>query len=112
MLKQFPDVHRWVTPGGDTLEFPCPLGYAETKLQQELEAIRNGVNAGIGMYFLDSEPSLPSDGRGSHACFCDRCTERFRNHLAEKYPDIRFVDPKTIVTAQVTGPHKRYQPLF
>jgi len=104
LLEQYPDVHRWVTCGGETLEFPCPLGYAETKLQQELGAIQNGVKAGIGMFFLDSEPSLPSGGKGGQACFCERCTARFRKYLAEKYPDMEFVDPKTIVTADHPDP--------
>lgn len=103
-LDIWPDVHRWVNPSGKELEFPCPFGYMETMRPREIAAVQQGTGAGIGMYFLDSEPSIPSGGKGGEACFCERCTEHFRQYLAQNYPDLEYVDPKEIVTAEEPDP--------
>ena len=73
---------------GTKLNEPCP-SYRGTLFQEWLNKAKNVPRHGISWLDYDDEIY----GSGIHLCYCNRCKERFKEFLKEKYPNLEYVDP-------------------
>ncbi|MDO9542176.1 MAG: hypothetical protein Q7J98_07630, partial [Kiritimatiellia bacterium] len=58
--------------------------------RKDMEYCRNAAARGVGLTH-----DLECAGFGiRHACFCERCIEKFKNYLKTRHPDMAFVSPR------------------
>ncbi len=72
----------------------CPsLRGLKNVLQESMDKdISAAVKHGIKAFTFDQE--LFDRPWSSRICFCDRCIEGFRKYLIERYPKMKWIDPK------------------
>jgi len=73
---------------GENIVF-CP-SYRGEYLKKSIENSKKLAEVGLRRFHMGSELFVKAD----RVCFCPRCLAKFKGFMAEKYPEIKYADPK------------------
>ena len=77
-----------VTLAGERMNNVCP-SYRGPYYDKVLDMVKSVVDYGAPNIQYDEE----TYGQGAIICFCGRCKREFKDHLAQKHPDLAYIDP-------------------